>query len=48
MSGTIVVGKGGKTGTAPQTATPLPMIAAAGVLLIIAGVLLGRRRARAS
>jgi plastocyanin len=47
MAGTITVGKGGPVGTAPQTATPLPLIAAAGVLLLVAGIVLGRRRAAA-
>jgi plastocyanin len=46
MSGTITVGKGGPVGTTPQTATPLPLIAAAGAGLLIAGLVLGRRRAR--
>jgi plastocyanin len=49
MAGTIVVGKGGKTAAAagtPQTATPLPLIALAGAVLVVAGILLGRRRAQ--
>lgn len=46
MAGTIVVGEGGKVGTAPATATPLPLIAGVGAVLLIAGIVLGRRRAQ--
>jgi plastocyanin len=48
MSGTVVVGKGGKVSgaAAPQTATPLSLIAIVGGVLIVAGLVLGRRRAR--
>jgi LPXTG-motif cell wall-anchored protein len=46
MSGTITVGKGGPTKGAPQTATPLPIIAAAGAVLLGLGLLLTRRRTR--
>jgi len=44
MSGTITVGKGGPTKGAPQTATPLPIIAAAGAVLLGLGLVLTRRR----
>jgi LPXTG-motif cell wall-anchored protein len=46
MSGTITVGKGGPTKGAPQTATPLPIIAAAGAVLLGLGLVLTRRRTR--
>jgi LPXTG-motif cell wall-anchored protein len=46
MSGTITVGEGGPTKGAPQTATPFPIIAAAGVVLLGVGLLLTRRKAK--
>jgi LPXTG-motif cell wall-anchored protein len=47
MSGTITVGNGGSTKSAPQTATPLPFIGAAGAILLGFGLLLTRRRTQA-
>jgi plastocyanin len=51
MAGTITVaeaggGKGGNNGGnggLPQTASPLPLLAATGLVLILGGILLGRR-----
>jgi plastocyanin len=47
MFGTIRVGGGtggAGGGAAPQTASPLPLIAVGGVLVLVVGLLLGRRR----
>ncbi|HLB61187.1 MAG TPA: plastocyanin/azurin family copper-binding protein [Actinomycetota bacterium] len=49
MAGTITVaeggggGNGGRNGGLPQTASPLPLVAGAGLVLLIGGILLGRR-----
>jgi len=51
MAGTITVtqagggggGNGGGNGGLPQTASPLPLLAAAGLVLLVGGILLGRR-----
>jgi plastocyanin len=47
MAGTITVGKGGPVGSAPQTASPLPLIGALGALLLVVGFVVGRRRSPA-
>ena len=48
MAGTIVVGNAPTETPLPQTASPLPLIALAGVLMLGAGIWLGRRRPRKS